>query len=115
MRQAYYEHNKENTMRVKKFANKLKKTLYGIYIPHSVSGCQTSPSRYFHLLSMKYKDKIIRISDHESINPFYHTANVYNVIIRSDVTDEWVENKLIDIKNWLDKEEDDENKSISDK
>lgn len=101
MRQSYFEHNRESAMRVKRFANKLKKTLYGMYIPHNVSGCQTSPSRYFHLISMEYKDKIIRISDHQSSNPFYHTSNVYNVVIRNEVDDTWVENKLTDIKNWL--------------
>ena len=101
MRQIYYKHNKESALRVKRFANQLKKLLYSMYIPHNISGCQTSPSRYFHLISMEYKDKVIRVSNHKSNNPFYYTSNVYNVILKDEVDDEWIKNKLTDIQHWL--------------
>ena len=96
-----YANSRECLTRVRKFSNRLKKELYAMFLPHRVMGCATSPSYYIYLLSMDYKDKVIRISNHESCNPFYHTPNVFNVIIKEDVSDEWTQNKINEIQSWI--------------
>lgn len=96
-----YPNSKEALSRVRKFSNQLKQKLYALFVPHRVSGCATSPSYYIHLLSMNNKDKIIRISNHESCNPFYHTPNIFNVVITEDVSDEWTQKKLNEIQYWI--------------
>jgi len=101
MKIARYPNSKEALSRVRKFSNQLKQKLYALFVPHRVSGCATSPSYYIHLLSMDNKDKIIRISNHESCNPFYHTSNIFNVVITEDVSDEWTQKKLNEIQNWI--------------
>lgn len=112
MKHTYFQNDYEDIKRIRKFANYLKKFLYSLYIPHTVSGCPTSPTRYFHLINMQYKDKIIRVSNHVSKDPFYKTANVFNVIIKKDVDEEWTIRELNKIKSWLEGGEDNETKNL---
>lgn len=101
MKRTYFSNDYEDIKHIRKFSNHLKKTLYAMYIPHNISGCPTSPTRYFHFINMQYKDKIIRVSNHMSKDPFYRTANVFNVIIKKDVNEEWTVKELNKIKLWL--------------
>lgn len=112
MKHTYFQNDYEDIKRIRKFANYLKKVLYSLYIPHTVSGCSTSPTRYFHLINMQYKDKIIRVSNHVSKDPFYKTANVFNVIIKQDVDEEWTIRELNKVKSWLEGGEDNETKNL---
>ena len=101
MKIARYPNSKEALSRVRKFSNQLKKMLYRWFVPHKVTGCTTSPTYYIYLLSMEFKDKIIRISNHVSKNPFYHSPNVFNVIITEDVDNTWVQKKISEIQKWI--------------
>ncbi len=101
MKWTRFKNDYDDIKRIKKFSNRLKKTLYAMYIPHNISGCPTSPTRYFHFINMQYKDKVIRVSNHLSKDPFYKTSNVFNVIIKEDVDEEWILHKLNKIQQWL--------------
>lgn len=96
-----YPNSEEALTRIRKFSNQLKKMLYRWFVPHRVSGCTTSPTYYIHLVSMQDKDKIIRISNHVSKNPFYHSANVFNVIITEDVDNTWTQKRISEIQKWI--------------
>ena len=112
MKWTRFSHDYEDVKRIRKFSNQLKKKLYALYIPHNISGCSTSPTRYFHLTDMQHKDKIIRISNHISKNPFYRTDNVFNVIIKNDIDEEWMLYKLNNIQQWLEGGVENETKDI---
>ena len=101
MKKTYFSNDHEDIKRIRKFSNQLKRKLYSLFIPHTIDGCYTSPTYYIHLVSMQYKNKIIRISNHFSNDSFYKLPNVFNVIVTENIDDNWIQNKINEIQLWL--------------
>lgn len=101
MKRTHFSNDHEDIKRVRKFSNQLKKKLYSLFIPHTINGCYTSPTYYIYLISMEYKDKLIRVSNHYSKDNFYNSPNVFNVIIKKEMSDEWMQNKINEIQLWI--------------
>lgn len=87
---------------ITKFCRQLKRTLYGNCIPFTLTGSATTPSKYFELISLAYKGLCIRVSDHYCKQVRYNNKDIYSVVIKKIIDDQWIFNEIDKIKLWLD-------------